>query len=641
MKRRTEIILRDILKNKKDLNLIKISKKFSVSERTIENDIIEINNFLGSLGQEYIYFDSDGQLCSVRRMDRKRIISSLKNYDIKNYKFSKEERMTFIYVILIWVCGYNNMEHIAKMLNVTRITILNDIKDLKDNIDSDINILTYPGKGLKLKIDNHKRIDELNRIFEEISLIKEKSIFNDYLIKTLDFKLNFNDILVEVRDYFYKKNIIISENYLFYISLFIFISLNINNKFSDSCSIDDKDSVIYYVAEKLNVELSNNDINNFEIFIKEKGINTFKKEIDELELFGVVNHFLVNIDKKINSKLSLDNVLVESLVMHIKNMRDWGNVDIELPEISKTIIDYDKIEKEIKNNIYILEAYLSYKLSKNMINSLIIHICISFIRTNQEENRIRTIIVCPGSMATGRLLELQIEKYFKFDIIDVTTVEEIFECRNKLKDADFIISTIDIDEITSNYIKVNPILSMNDMNRLQDLAIRRSYNKNLRNNYNSKIDYISNNNSNRNVLSNILVNPVEIIRNKISWEDAMVKAAKPLLDYKFIKKSYVEKSIENIKTYGDYIIIGYGVAIAHAGKNEGVYKDCLNLLISRDGIQFSENNKVYLLFFFASKGEHDYRKLYETLIKIGRDKNFVNELRNMDSKAAYEALVKY
>ncbi|MDU6824515.1 MAG: HTH domain-containing protein, partial [Intestinibacter bartlettii] len=174
MKRRTEIILRDILKNKKDLNLMKISTKFSVSERTIENDIIEINNFLGSIGQEYIFFDSDGQLCSVKRMDRKKIIRSLKNYDIKNYKFSKEERMVFIYVLLLRVGDCESMEHIAKMLNVTRITILNDIKVLKDSIDPDINILTYPGKGLKLKIDKYKRIDELNRIFEEISLVKEK-----------------------------------------------------------------------------------------------------------------------------------------------------------------------------------------------------------------------------------------------------------------------------------------------------------------------------------------------------------------------------------------------------------------------------------------------------------------------------------
>lgn len=71
MKRRSEEILRLILQNTEDIKLSKIAKKFSLSERTIKNDLDEINSYLSSIGQNYLFFDSDGSVYSYKKINKK------------------------------------------------------------------------------------------------------------------------------------------------------------------------------------------------------------------------------------------------------------------------------------------------------------------------------------------------------------------------------------------------------------------------------------------------------------------------------------------------------------------------------------------------------------------------------------------
>lgn len=644
MKNRSEKILRAVLKNKNDLNLYKISKDFNLSERTIENDIDDINSYLKYLEQPLLFFDSDNLLKSHKKINFKVVIEDLNNFDINYYKFSKDERINIIYILLLWSDEYANMKKIADLLGVTRITILNDIKILKSSDSKKANVITDPGKGVILDIDFSERIDELIEMFNEISLMRERSICNDYLVKQMNIKINFNDILISVRSYFKEKNIVVDEKSLYDIVLYLFIVFNMQHKSKINREYIEKDtsqSLFSEVASKFNVDFYNADEINFQQFIKKNDIDIDHKEVDDLELYSVINHFLVKIDEKLNYYLSFDNVLIDSLVMHIKNMRDWGNLDIELPEVEKTIINYDELKSVIIDNVDILEAYLKYKLSENMIKSLIIHICVSIIRNNNVKYTVNVIIVCPGSMATGKLLELQIKRYFNFNIKKVLTVEELVESINDYNDIDFIISTIDIEEITNKYIKVSPILEMSDLNLIQDRALRRQHYNFIESKSNISSFSFESDGDKFNILKNILQPDIHVTDAEIDWKKAIFKSAESLLNKRYIDIDYINKSIENVEKYGDYIIIGYGTAIAHAGKKSGVYKDSLSLLISKNGVKFSENNTVYLLFFFASTGDEDYKNLYEILIKIARNREFVDQLRYEDSINAYRKIIRY
>ena len=156
-------------------------------------------------------------------------------------------------------------------------------------------------------------------------------------------------------------------------------------------------------------------------------------------------------------------------------------------------------------------------------------------------------------MATGKLLELQLNKYFNFTIKGIVTIEYLGENRSLLKDIDFIITTVDLGYFTSNYIKVNPILNMDDMNNLQRVAVKKKENKKNKGLDIYKIS-LKEKNDTLNIMGKILEKNILINEETITWREAILQAAQPLLDKKYIDKTYVNKAIENIEEYGDCLL---------------------------------------------------------------------------------------
>ena len=103
-----------------------------------------------------------------------------------------------------------------------------------------------------------------------------------------------------------------------------------------------------------------------------------------------------------------------------------------------------------------------------MRKSIVIHICVAIIRNRKNMTKISVVIVCPGSMATGKYLEAQIKNYFDFHIIGVLAAHEVIQKLEKSEEqVDFIISTVSIRTEKYKVIKVHPFLQMEDMNLIQ------------------------------------------------------------------------------------------------------------------------------------------------------------------------------
>lgn len=126
---------------------------------------------------------------------------------------------------------------------------------------------------------------------------------------------------------------------------------------------------------------------------------------------------------------------------------------------------------------------------------------------------------------------------------------------------------------------------------------------------------------------------------KMAWREAMKAASEDLIRDGYFDERYVREAIGNVEEYGSYIIVNKGIALAHARKESGVYEDGLSLLVSKDGILFDEGETVHLLFFFSQKGETDYLDLFKEIIKLGKDQNDVDRIRNLtDSMEIYRTM---
>lgn len=678
MKRRSAEILQKLTqKRNRDLSLEYFTKEYNVSPRTIRNDIKEINDFLNSIPISNIEIEDNGKLTFDESFDGVLVQQYLYNMDLYEYKLSSRERQIYILISLFMSRNYISMQQMAKELYVSRITIISDIDDIKDYLtEFDVELILDSGKGMMLQCSYEQKINILISLYKEI-VIENKSFFQKLILEKMKIKYTFSDIFVYIQEYSKINNIVFVENVFYEIVLFIFIIFNTpqdreeyNDNDTDINDFEDIDNIILYEGKKLNINVTDNMIKQFRTYMKKKHLNSFIKSIDEIELYKVIIHFISEIEKEYNVNLSGDNVLLDSLFMHIKGMKDWGNYEIEIPKKEKYSIDYDFLETLVEKYSYILESFLGYKLNINMKRSIVIHICVALIRNRKYTERLSVIIVCPGSMATGKYLEAQIENYFDFDILGVYTVNDILNILNETKvKVDFIISTVRIKIDEYKVITVNPFLTMEDLNLIQKETFQK-HNINtidIDEKENKILNYVSSLIKEKELEKELLENIQTIFytykksmkfNNKsplcelltedfviktteeLEWRDAIRLSALPLEKRGYITSEYTKQSIENVETYGAYIVVSPNVALAHAEKKYGVIKDGLSVLVSKKSILFPDEQEVHLLFCFSSLGEKEYLDMLKSIISIGKDKDkLLNIINKNEIKDIYKAII--
>jgi len=81
------------------------------------------------------------------------------------------------------------------------------------------------------------------------------------------------------------------------------------------------------------------------------------------------------------------------------------------------------------------------------------------------------------------------------------------------------------------------------------------------------------------MISNVMQdNHVLLNVSPLDWQESIRLVAQPLLKDKYITENYIEAMINVVKEYGAYIVVGKGVALAHARPEEGVNKLGLSVM---------------------------------------------------------------
>lgn len=685
-KRSTEILQILINKKTETYSLSSLAKSFHVTQKTMRNDLSEINDFLEEIGLSQISLDHDGILKMEPNFDIRFIERKLREMDIYQYRLSPEERRIYIFAVLLHDSGYIIMRKLADEMYVTRITILNDFDKIREELaDIGITLTSDSGKGVYLDCTDAQRIQLLLDIFNRISVnTRNMGFFQRLVLNKLELKYSFNEIFSLIQDYMYRHHLVLIDDICYDITLYLYAAFNlfamkdkpptpITDVEQNKLNYDYMDRMMLFLGRQLSTPISEEILDDFRSYRTKKDLNSYIKNVDDLELYEVVTRFLSTLDNNLNLELSDDSLLISSLVLHIKNMKGWNDEDIQLPTSAHYDIDYDALMYAVEDYAYIIEKYLSCELNDNMKKSIVIHICVSLIRCNQNASRLFVIIVCPGSMATGKYLETQIRNYFDFRIVDVIAAGSLSQRLKEIEHVDFILSTVNIQTDVCPVLQVHPVLSMEDMNLIQKTAFSFSRNhsekfvtikpaykpiQNLKNmledgRFTEEIYlqlkeilklYEAQRNHALTSIGALLLESNIIVDHEYKypeWRSAIAAAGQILINNGDVTKEYVKQSIHNIEQYGDYIIIGQGTALAHARKEFGALKNGLSLLVSREGIVFSDGKtKVHFLFFYSTIDETTNVKLFREIVAIGRDQERAKELLELDFTSLWCALCK-
>ena len=678
-KRSTEILEKLILSNSKSMEVKKLITTYRISLKTLRTDVNEINDFLLEAKMSPTKLNEKEKLILLEK-DIMKIQDRLNHMDTYSYKMSREERQIYIIAELLMSQDYITMQNLAKKLNVSRNTILNDFETVKDYcLAFNVNVLMKSSKGIKIECDQKDRNNLLMQIFHDLEDdYMEKSFFHQLIQRKLGMKSPLEMIKEDLREYMEQQHMLVSDRVFSYVSIYLFVILNrkINKKrrtveklTGDTAS----DNLLNWFADKYEVSINKNDVKDFGRYMKQHDFNisSEQKEINDVELYGIIVYFLQMVGEDIECSLQSDTVLIESLLEHIRTLKNWEDYDFEMPLSDELPIPKEILEKTIEKNSIILERYLGYPLTKEMKESIMIHICAAFVRNLEYLNLLEVLIVCPGSMATGKYLEAQVKNYFDFRVAAVIPSRDVEEFLKSNK-IDFVISTVNVRSESVPCVKVQAQLTMNDINAIQNIAFLLGRKENKSENesryveqnfldvmktFLEKLDASKRDeffdevyalmetkiqSTGKSILAQMLdPSKIMIKQEKITWEQGILQAADILEKKGCVGSDYGKKAVENVKEYGDYIIISKGIALAHAGKKEAhVYKDGLSLVMCPEGIEFTEGNIVYLVFCFAVAEEKDYLKLFQEIIALGKtQKKMKDILQQKNVVSLYHSLV--
>lgn len=128
------------------------------------------------------------------------------------------------------------------------------------------------------------------------------------------------------------------------------------------------------------------------------------------------------------------------------------------------------------------------------------------------------------------------------------------------------------------------------------------------------------------MLKEMLEENITIIPKVNNWQEAIRTAALPLLKKNLIKDSYIEAMIENVKKFGEYIIIAPNVAMPHSRPEDGVNESCIALLKLNEGVKFDNGEEVQLFFILGAKDNGSHINILTELMEIVDDEDKIDEL---------------
>lgn len=624
---------------KKEITLEELSLIYGKTKRSIRNDINSINYlFYKKMGLSPIKIKKGIISTDFPEIKLKNFINSLNYYE---YSLDKVERVVIIIIFSLINQDRITINSLSEFMQVSRTTIISDLKKVKEVLKLyELKLISEPSKGIYLEIDNVKNIYQLILDLVNFDINNVIRLFNQDLfifisnlgnIKFIDYINKIKNIISVVEKS--KKQYLTSnsKNILIY---FLAIVLNYSKYDVKTYEVKDKDFTHCLLLQLLNNNFKLNDKNILLISRLIKSLNfknkDYKKE-NILKIQFITHSFIEKISSKLNINLVEDQELLNNLSKHltsildnnIKKFDDFKNI----LEITK---EYPKIIKLVRQNLGELNKFAKRDLSEMEIRFIVVYLIVAIEKLKNNVSNISILIICKEGIVTSYLIKEKIKKIISGTVQYLATFQNYKEEISK-RNPDIIISNFSLD-IDRKYIYIENIIEDSGFKELINLVDNLKLEK-IKNSNNSKYNNRNNefkifqNNKLNDFLSDEFIN-LDI--EAVDWKDAIKKASKILLNKKYIEKRYVDSMIQSINDYGPYIVISKGIAIPHAGSDDGVNKTSMSLIKLKNPIDFgvedyskevkyiivlsSINNEHFEAFFDLIQGLQD-KKLKEEFMK--------------------------
>lgn len=398
-------------------------------------------------------------------------------------------------------------------------------------------------------------------------------------------------------------------------------------------------------------------------FYTSESMNNIKKALQEmLDRFERVS--VIDIPQK--------ELLVEKLYIHMKPA--YYRIKFDLIDNSSLALKFDQKLTNLHRVIKLIVEPIENALNKKVPESELVYITIiigGWLRQHGIDfnKKILAAVVCPNGHSVSVMIHVTLTSIFKeFLFLNPMSIREF---SNYEGEVDIVFTTDKLDTDVKQFL-VEPIMSEIDIRKLQSTVFTELYGfsfssidmdsimsiieehadiKNRMKLMDSLNKYLLDQNpaAARNnpydmerTLNDFLTNDTIQLMDRVKkWEEAIRRAAQPLLDRRHIKESYVDAVMENCRRNSDYIMLGNRIAIPHAKPEEGVLKLGMSLLNLKESVEFPNGQRMNLICFIAAEDKEKHINPLLQLRRLAEDESTVNQIKKAGSEEDVEGIINH
>jgi mannitol operon transcriptional antiterminator len=490
-KRQSDIV-EYLLEQPHEVTAGEIAEKINVSTRTVHRELGAVECWLAAHEVKLekksgigIYVDADpNQLASLREQ----LLQT--NSD----DYSAEERKIVVLCMLLDTQEPIKLLALASVLKVTVTTVSHDLDELRGWIaDRGLVLVRRRGYGVEItgrEIDKRRAISELaleyldeSALFSGREELRPVTRVTEKLLEMMGREnlLTVENALWQPHDQ-WLKNMVESK----YMELLIQICVSlarlrlgyvVDHRASLSYSKTDSEENIMLrtaMVERICGELSaalaidfpDQERSYFRLLFRDAEDHSIRLlPLDDLVLLELVHELIRRVETETGTPLAEDRVLREGLIAHmapvLKRLREGKS--IRNPLLQQIRKDYGSLFDSVKKAA---ADMTEMEVPDEEIGFLVMHFGASLERLRQLQREVRAIVVCTSGIGSSRLLATRLAKELpQIKIVDRASWYEA--TRIPKEDYDLIISTVELPLEPDRYLKISPLLTQEESDRLR------------------------------------------------------------------------------------------------------------------------------------------------------------------------------
>ena len=597
-----QIKITNFLESKLEWTTIEnMAKAFDVSERTIRNDLDSIGAFLK---ENNIKLERKPRLGVKINLKRNQNINNILK-ECTNKLYTADDRVIMIAIILL-IRNNTTIEKLSDYIQVSKNTLVNDLKASEEILKSlDIEVRKKSYYGITTRENSYEKLANAFLVlfhkleerygYEIYKLLYENSGLDKNIIRNIIEAVEENKGIQYTEEAYEELEIILL------LAICKSINSNIKEENYKSNLLTEESIFLRKTIEKISLVKVNDEeiyylLKVFKGAKRSKYITESKEELDI-----VVNDILEELCEILNINIDSDNEFLMQMAMHLnvaiyrlKNNLIINNPMLEEIKYKMSFI-YDVTEKVLNNK----KEVIGVEFPDAEIAYMAMYFETLFEKYVKGNLNSKILIVCNGGLATSSLLRSRINL-----MIPEVTIEGI--CRLKdindylsNTDVDFVVTTVPLQLKEYKVIKVNPLLEIEDLEKIKAEIYNKWYEKNCK--------YLIEKVKSEDTTDIARIIPEEHAQFNLvieDWREAIKVASQPLVKYKKIKQAYISDMIRVVETLGNYMVFIPEIAFVHAPP-ENVIDNGVSVLKLKEKIEFGAKNKVIIkaIVVLANKEE--------------------------------------